>query len=108
MTSMSTAAATAITTATAAAATTAAVTAISATATTTARGVFARSGFIDRQGPAIQLGAIQRGNRSLGCLRGFHRHKGKSPGAPGKFVLHQIDFGDISVGRKRVLEIILS
>ena len=94
----STAATTATATATAVITTTAAATAtevaaraIKASATTTAaawRTVFAGTGFVDCEGTAIEVFAVELLNGCLSIGIGCHRNEGESAGAAGEFILH--------------------
>ena len=80
-----------ITTTAAAAATEVAARAIKASATTTAaawRTVFAGTGFVDCEGTAIEVFAVELLNGCLSIGIGCHRNEGESAGAAGEFILH--------------------
>jgi len=91
-TAATTATATAVITTTAAAtATEVAARAIKASATTTAaawRTVFAGTGFVDCEGTAIEVFAVELLNGCLSIGIGCHRNEGESAGAAGEFILH--------------------
>src|SRR5438045_268648 len=85
-TATTTVAAAATTTATApesAAATTTAATESTAATTAAAPALFARAGFVDGEGPAVVLVAVQRRDRRLGFLIGAHLDEAESLGPAG-------------------------
>jgi hypothetical protein len=105
-------AATAAATAVAATATTttaaAAAVAATATAATTTRTLFARAGDIDRQGTAVELGAVEGLNGLLGFFGGAHGDEAEAAGFAAHPVHHQVGLNDGAVGGERVLEVVLS
>src|SRR5438309_4083639 len=81
--SISAASAAATTTATAAAA-------ITTAATTGAGALLARTRFVDRQGPTVQIFAIQGAARRIRSFLGFHGHESEAARAAAKTVHDEI------------------
>ena len=77
---------------------------ITATAAAAAA-LIARAGFIDTHGPSIDGFAVELGYGILGVRFRGHRHKGKSPGFPREFILHEQHFGHSAGLRKHVLQL---
>lgn len=96
-------AATAFTTA-AAAATTAAV----AAAAAARRTLFTGTGFVDRQGTALEILLMERVNRRIGVRLGTHLDERETPGTTGGAILHDVDCDDSASGGEMILQIIFS
>src|ERR1700690_983209 len=90
----------------AAAAAAAKVTTRTATAAAATRTLFARAGNVDRQGAAIQLRAVQRGNGLLRLFRRAHGDEAEASGTAADAVHHQVGFRDRAVRREGVLQVV--
>jgi len=81
--------------------------AITAPGTAAAAGpLFAGTGFIDGEIPALDVLAVDLRNRSLRAFRGGHRDEGEAAGAVGGAIHYQVDFRDGAAGRKKVLQVV--
>src|SRR5262249_10164629 len=88
----------------------AAATAVGAASTATAaaaaaRALFARTRFIDGQGTALQVFAVEDFDRLLGFGVARHGDEGETAGFSGEPVLHQDDFGDRAGFGERILQV---
>src|SRR5689334_13824579 len=81
--------------------------AIATTATTAAGPFFARTGFIDRHGAAVNAFAVQRLDCSVGAFFGFHGNKSKTAGTSAEFIHDQVHLDHIAVCGKEVLQLVL-
>ena len=88
---------TAFTTA-AAAATTAAV----AAAAAARRTLFTGTGFVDRQGTALEILLMERVNRRIGVRLGTHLDERETPGTTGGAILHDVDCDDSASGGEMI------
>jgi hypothetical protein len=98
-----TAASTAATTVAAAAASTA--TTVAASATTATAAVFLRTRFVDGQGAAIMLLAVDRGDRGRGLFVAGHFDKAKTLAATRVAVVDDLGAGDRAMLREQLFEV---
>src|SRR5262245_51266464 len=79
-----------------------------ATAAAARNTLFARTGNVDRQGTAVELGPVQGFDGLLSLFRRAHGDEPEAAGAARHAVHHQVGLQHRAVGGKRVLEIVLS
>src|SRR5580765_3767070 len=91
------------------AAASAATTATTATAAeVAARTFFPRTGFIDGQGAALKVFAVEFADDFVGVLLGGHFHEAKSTGLARELIEDQLAFGDVAHTLEQVEEVALS
>src|SRR5260221_10407140 len=89
---------------------TAAASAAAAAATTStaaevaARTFFPRTGFIDGQGAALKVFAVEFADGFVGVLLGGHFHEAKSTGLARELIEDQLAFGDVAHTLEQVEE----
>jgi len=77
------------------------------TATPAGRTLFPWPGFIDSKRTALEVFLVKHGDGFGGVFRRSHFHEGKSAGASGSSVLHNVDCNHRPCLRKVVLQIVL-
>ena len=83
-----------------------AVTAATVTPAAAAASGFARTRFVDGQGAALPILAVERRCGRGSGFRGFHGDKGEAAGFAGHPILHEVDLGDWAVLGEKILQIV--
>jgi hypothetical protein len=75
-------------------------------AATGAASLFARARFIHVQGAAVDILAVQLGNRAIGSRVVIHFHEAKATGLTGRTIGHETDAIDLPVGGEHALDLL--